>query len=343
MSDAIQSVLLQRHGGLNQLQFAERPAPTTLADDAIQVQVAYCGVNFADILTRLGLYAGTPPTPFVPGLEISGRIEQVGSAVTQFRPGQSVAALLNQGGYASRVQLPASQAIPVPDGIALDAAAALPVNYLTAWFMLFSQANLQPGEQVLVHAAGGGVGLAVLQLCLWHQATVIGTASASKHKRLYEAGITHCIDYRSQDFEKAVMAFTGNKGVDVGLDAVGGASYRKSYRCLAPMGRLIAFGASSFTGGDRRNWLAILKGLLNTPRFNPLRMISESKLVAGFHLAHMVHYPDKMAHAWENLCALTAAGQVEPVIDSIFPLEDADKAHAYLQARRNFGKVLLRP
>jgi len=336
-----QAVQLKRHGAPEQLQIVNIPVPENLVPDEVRIKVAFCGVNFADILTRLGIYPGTPSPPFVPGLEISGRVEAVGENVPDLTVGQPVAAFLNQGGYTSLVQVKADTVLPLPDGISLDTAAVLPINYLTAWYMLMSQANIQPGETVLVHAAAGGVGLAALQICRWRNVRVVGTASSAKHERLYDSGITHCIDYRTQDFESEVMKFTQGRGVDVVLDAVGSSSFKKSYRCLAPLGRLIVFGSSSFVTSSRRNLLSIFSGLLNTPRFNPLRMIGDSRVVGGFHLGRLGEQPEKLKEAWSSVCGLMDEGHLDPVIDTIYPLAKAADAHHLLQSRQNYGKVLL--
>ena len=338
-----QAIQLKRHGTPEQLQLSNIPVPGNLAPDEVRIKVAFCGVNFADILTRLGIYPGTPSPPFVPGLEISGFVEAVGENVTGITAGQPVAALLNQGGYAGLVQVKADTVLPIPNEISIDKAAVLPINYLTAWYMLMFQANIQPEETVLVHAAAGGVGLAVLQICRWRNVRVIGTASAAKHERLYDLGFTHCIDYRTQDFESEIMKFTQGRGVDVVLDAVGSSSFKKSYRCLAPLGRLIVFGASSFVTSSRRNLLSILSGVLNTPRYNPLRLMGDSRVVGGFHLGRLCEQPEKLKQAWASVCELMAEGHLDPVIDTIYPLAEAAEAHYRLQSRKNFGKILLQP
>src|SRR5207302_9347120 len=136
------------------------------------------------------------------------------------------------GGYSDVVVVPARQLARIPDGLPFDKAAAIPVNYLTAWLMLVWLGNVRAGDRVLVHAAAGGVGQAALQICRWRGATVIGTASAAKHARLASQGVAHCIDYTRQDFETEVHRITGGAGVDIVLDAVGGRSFAKSYRCL---------------------------------------------------------------------------------------------------------------
>ena len=217
------------------------------------------------------------------------------------------------------------------------------MNYLTAWLMLVHLGNVHRGERVLVHAAAGGVGVAAVQICRWKGAEIIGTASASKHERLRQMGVAHCIDYRSQDFEDEVMAYTKGEGVEIALDAAGGDSFAKSYRCLAHLGRLFMFGASSLAPGSRFNLLAAVGGLLRMPRFKPVPLMNENRGVHGVNLGHLWHRAEQMGAMLDEILGLVATGVLDPVVDQIFPFARAGEAHAYLQSRRSFGKVLLVP
>ena len=175
-----------------ELRQASDPEP---GPGQIRVRVAAAGVNFADILARMGLYPDAPPLPAVVGYEVAGTVDAVGAGVGDVAPGSRVAALVHFGGYSDTMLVPAAQAIPLPADLSFEKAAAIPVNYVTAWIMLVHLANVQAGQRVLVHAAAGGVGQAALQICRWRGAEVIGTASASKHERLRAAGVAHAIDY----------------------------------------------------------------------------------------------------------------------------------------------------
>ncbi len=338
----MRQVWITRRGGPEVLEVRDAPDPEPGAGE-VRVRVAAAGINFADILARMGLYPDAPKLPAVVGYEVAGTVDRVGEGVTGVREGDRVSTLTRFGGYSSAVVVPAAQAIPLPDDLSFEKAAAIPVNYLTAWIMLVHLGCVRPGDRVLVHAAAGGVGLAALQICRSRGAEVIGTASASKHERLREMGVAHCIDYRTQDFEAEVKRFTGGRGVDIALDAVGGDSFRKSYRSLAPLGRLYVFGVSGFATGERRNVLAALREVMRTPRFHPFPLMNGNRGVHGVNLGHLWKRTDLLAAMLGEIMAKVADGTFDPVVDRVFPFERAGIAHSYIQGRGNFGKVLLAP
>ncbi|MGH9804112.1 MAG: zinc-binding dehydrogenase [Candidatus Acidiferrales bacterium] len=338
----MKSIVVTRYGAPDVLELQERPDPAPAAGE-VMVLVHAAGINFADILMRLGYYMGVPKPPFTLGLEAAGVVETVGGGVAQPRAGDRVAVLRPGGCYAERVVVPAAQAIPLPAAMSFEEAAALPVNYLTVYQALRHMATLRPGERLLIHAAAGGVGLAAIQLAKLVGAEIFGTASASKHDFLRQQGVHHCIDYRTQDFEEAVRGLTSGEGVDVILDAVGGASYRKSYRLLRQGGRLICFGMSSAVVGKGRS-LRALKEWWNAPSFNPLDMIGKNRIVLGLHLGPMAKAHPELIFAWtQELFRLYAEGKIKPHIGATFALGEAAAAHHYIHERRNVGKVLLIP
>jgi NADPH:quinone reductase-like Zn-dependent oxidoreductase len=209
--------------------------------------------------------------------------------------------------------------------------------------MLVRLGSLRSGERVLVHACAGGVGTAAVQICRHFGAEVIGTASSGKHERLREMGVTHCIDYRSEDFEAEVRRIGDGRGVDIALDAVGGESFRKSYRCLSSLGRLFVFGVSSFAPGSRRSLIAALRGMWRTPSFKPLSLMDRNRGVFGVNLGHLWDRGAELRGMLEEILVLVADGAFAPVIDRRFQFNEAAEAHRYIQDRRNFGKVLLVP
>jgi NADPH:quinone reductase-like Zn-dependent oxidoreductase len=172
---------------------------------------------------------------------------------------------------------------------------------------------------------------------------VIGTASASKHARLKELGVAHCIDYRTQDFLAEVKRITGGRGVDIALDAVGGSSFRKSYKALAPLGRLFVFGASAMATGKKLNVLAAARGVLAMPAFRPIPLMNANRGVHGVNLGHLWHLPDRLQGMMREIVARVADRTFALVVDRTFPFAQAGEAHTYMQDRRNFGKVLLTP
>ena len=329
------------------LELREAPDPTPRPGE-LRIRVAASGVNFADILGRLGLYPDLPPMPVVPGYEVAGEVDAVGDEVEASWIGRDVLTLTRFGGYSDVVCVPAKHAFERPPQLTLHEAAALPVNYLTAFQLIHVMGSLNAAETVLVHSAGGGVGIAATQLALRHGARVIGTASARKHEFLRSHGVEHCIDYTREDFELRVLELTDGRGVELVLDAVGGASFKKSYRALAPSGRLGMFGLSAAATGKSRSLLSVVRALAATPwlQFLPLRLIDVNKGVFGVNMGHMWGEADRVAGWMRTLLewvADDAKPGLRPVVDETFAFDKAAEAHHYIQDRRNIGKVLLVP
>ncbi|MBI4566466.1 MAG: zinc-binding dehydrogenase [Planctomycetes bacterium] len=338
----MRQVWITRHGEPEVLQVRESPDPTAGAG-TVRVRVKAAGINFADILARLGLYPDAPKPPAVVGYEVSGVIDQVGPEARRFREGDRVIGVCRFGGYSDTVVLPETAVFPLPPKMSFSEGAAIPVNYLTVYQMLFVMGSIKSGERVLVHSAAGGVGLAAIDLCRIAGAEVIGTASTPKHERLRERGVSHVVDSRVEDFESAVMRITEGKGVHIILDPIGGKSWAKGLRCLAPTGRLVTFGFSSAVTGKRRSVFALVKRLAQVPwlKFNPLTLMNENKAIVGVNLGHMWHMQDEMRRWGEQILGWYEEGRMHPTVDKEFRFEEAPKAHHYIQDRMNFGKVLL--
>jgi NADPH:quinone reductase-like Zn-dependent oxidoreductase len=338
----MRQVWITRRGGFEVLEERSAADPEP-APGEVAIRVRAAGVNFADILARMGLYLDAPPLPAVVGYEVAGEVARVGAEVGELAVGERVLALTRFGGYSDLVCVPAVQCARLPERLGFAESAAVPVNYLTAWIMLVHLGNVHRGERVLVHNVAGGVGLAALQICRWRGAEVIGTASAGKHERLRALGVAHCIDYRAQDFELEVKRLTAGEGVAIVLDAVGGASFRKSYRCLEHLGRLYLYGVSSFAPGERRSLARAALGMLSMPSFKPVPLMNENRGVHGVNLGHLWQRPALLREMLREIMALVEGGALAPTVDARFPLARAGEAHAYIQARRNFGKVVLEP
>jgi synaptic vesicle membrane protein VAT-1 len=231
-----------------------------------------------------------------------------------------------------------------PSNMSAEEGASIPVNYMTAWQLIVVMGGLKAQETVLIHSAGGGVGIAATQLAKHIGATVIGTASAAKHEELRALGVDHLIDYRTEDFEERARQITGGRGVELILDAVGGDSLKKGYRLLAPTGRIGAFGASS-AAGKGAGYLGMVSMLANTPwvQFNPLSLMNANKGVFGVNLAHIWGGFDR-ARPWiDQLMGLWDSGAIKPKIARVFRFDEAAAAHHFIQDRKNIGKVLLAP
>jgi NADPH:quinone reductase-like Zn-dependent oxidoreductase len=336
----MRQAVISRHGPPEVFDVRESPDPSP-GEGEVRIRVRAAGINFADVLARLGLYPDAPNPPCVVGYEVAGRIDAIGRAVTGFHGGDRVLALTRFGGYSDVVTVPAGQVFRFPDALSDAEAAAVPVNYLTAAIALYRMAALAPGETVLIQNAGGGVGIAAIQLARLRRATVLGTASSGKHAALRSFGVEHPIDYRSGDVAQAVREITKGRGVDVILDPIGGRSFLASYRMLAPLGRLIMYGLSAAAPGERRSWLRVLRAWFATPRFDPLSLINRNRGVFGLHVGHLWDQRSRLAPLMDMLLSELRAGRLAPVVARTFPLERAADAHRYLQSRQNIGKVVL--
>jgi NADPH:quinone reductase-like Zn-dependent oxidoreductase len=336
----MRQVAITKHGPPEVLQAAEAPDPVPRAGE-VRIAVAASGVNFADIMARLGLYPDAPPPPVVVGYEVAGAIDALGSADVPFHIGDRVFAFTRFGGYASSVVVPAASVFRTPATLTDVEAAAVPVNYLTAFIALYKCANVEAGETVLIHGAGGGVGVAATQLAKRRGAIVIGTASAMKLTAIRGLGVDHALDHQNDDVPRAVRELTAGRGADVVLDSIGGRSFRISYGLLAPLGRLVMFGASSIASGERRRLWSIVQTLITMPTFKPLSLLNRNRGVFGLNLLHLVEDGGKMRAGMDQLIAELTAGTIHPVVARTFPLDRAGDAHRYMQSRANIGKVIL--
>ena len=336
----VQQVIITRHGGPEVLHIREAAEPQLKSGDVL-IDVQFSGINFADLLMRMGLYPSAPKPPFTPGYEVSGVITKVGSTENDELLGKSVAALTKFGGYSSKVVVKKDRLIALPDGIDMAQAAAMPVVYLTSYVMLSLQAHLQKDEWVLIHNIGGGVGLAAVELSRMIGANIIGTASVGKHDRLREKGIHHLIDYNTEDFVARVKEITEGKGVDVIIDPIGGGHLKKRYKALGSFGRLVVFGFSKAASGPRRKVLHLLKEYIKTPKFSPIKLMGHNKGVFGCHLGMVMDRQELLQECMQKLMSYFQSGDINPHVDRVFPLNRVTDAHQYIMDRRNFGKVLL--
>jgi NADPH:quinone reductase-like Zn-dependent oxidoreductase len=366
----MKAMVVTKYGAPEVLEYREWPEPV-LKPGEVLIRVAAIGINFADILGRMGYYGATPKAPFVPGLEVSGVVEEIAIGdqrpvaslesrepraarpessasgfefpVSNFQKGDRVAALTMFRGYAEKVAVPASQVFRVPEPVTLEEAAAMPVNYLTAYHSMFHMGNLQPGDRILIHGAAGGVGVAAVQLAKARKLVIFGTASTPKQDYLRQIGVDYPIDYTKQDFEKEVRRIAPD-GIELAFDAVGGESFTKSRRCLGPCGRLVVYGFSVAVGasGKRDLWRGA-KALLKTQRYHPLKLIDQNLAVIGVHIGRMRGREALLRREMEEIFRMYQAGEVKPVIGKTFPLREAAAAHRYIHDRKNIGKVLLIP
>ena len=338
----MRQVVTTKNGGVEVLQVQEAPDPRPAKDEVV-VQVKAAGLNFADILARQGLYPDGPAKPCVMGYEVAGVIESVGEGVDSAIVGTPVVAMTRFKGQAEKVVVQEKQLFEKPDSLTFEQAAAIPVNYLTAYALLIAMGGLRKGEAVLIHNAGGGVGLAALDIAKHIGATTYGTASPGKHEFLRQRGLDHPIDYRNQDWLPVLLQLTGGRGVELVIDPIGGAHWKKSYAALRITGRLGMFGVSSASATGLKGKLKLLKAAAQMPRFHPIGLLNKNRGVFGLNLGHMWHEPEKVAEWVVAIMQGISEGWIRPYVDKAFKFEQAGEAHQYMESRKNTGKVVLVP
>ncbi len=323
----MRAVVITEPGPADVLRWSDVPDPT-ISDDEVLVQVAASAVNRADLLQRQGFYDPPPGASRYPGLECSGTIVALGDSVTGWSVGDRCLALLSGGGYAELVAVPAGQLLPVPDGMDLVTAAALPEVTCTVWSNLFLTARLRAGEVLLVHGGGSGIGTMAIQVAVAAGARVAVTAgSAAKLSPCRELGAEITIDYHEQDFVSVLRAATDGHGADVVLDNMGAAYLARNVDVLAPDGRIVVIGLQ---GGRRAELdlgkLLTLRGSVTATSLRQRPAAQKAQICAG-----------TVAHVWP----LLASGAVRPVVDRVLPMPDAAAAHRVLEESSHVGKVLL--
>ena len=310
-------------------------------EDEVRIKVAYAGINFADLLMRLGFYRPLPPLPFTPGYELSGVVDALGKGVSHLKIGQRVVAAMRTGGQASFVNAPKDRVIPLPDGFSLQKAASTPVTYMTAHHMLHHLGHLRPDDKVLIHGGAGGVGTAALQLCKWAGVSKVWATSSKKKHSIIEAYGARAIDRHNEDFLAIIKAETDGKGVDHVLDPIGGDNLRRSLSCLAEGGRLYTYGMSAVAPSQKRSPLKALFAWRKTPKFDALRLMSRNRGVFGVHMGTWSNEA-VMQEQLDRIVEGIQSGHLDPVVDRVFDAEDVREAHQYIHDAKNIGKVLLR-
>ncbi len=314
-------------GGPEKLVPNRRPVPRP-APGEVLIKVAAAGVNRPDCLQRQGGYPPPPGASDIPGLEVAGTIAALGEGVEDWMIGDEICALLTGGGYAEYCTAPAPQCLPIPAGLTLQQAAALPETFFTVWSNVFDRARLQPGETLLVHGGTSGIGTTAIQLAKALGSRVFVTVGgAEKMQPCLDLGAERAIDYREEDFVQAVKELTRNRGVDVILDMVGGDYTQRNLSALAVEGRLV--------------FIAFLRGAKVELNLAPVMM--KRLTVTGSTLrARPVEHKAPIARSLQHIVwPLLASGVVRPVIDRIFPLSEAAAAHALMESNRHIGKLLL--
>ena len=324
----MQVVDVPQPGGPEALVLAERPVPEAGRGEVL-IKVAAAGLNRADTLQRRGFYPSPAGAPSYPGLEVSGTIVELGADVTEFKVGDSVCALLAGGGYAEYCRVDAGQVLPVPGSLDMIQAAALPEAMFTVWSNVFVFGRLQQGETLLVHGGSSGIGVTAIQLAAVRGHTVFATAGSADKCRFCESlGARRAIDYRTADFVAEVSKETAGRGVDVVLDMVGGSYVARNLQVLAAEGRLVMIATQ---GGA--------KGEIDVMRIMQQRLFITGSTLRPRSAEFKRSIRDQLLqHVWP----LLAAGRIVPVVDSVFSLAEAGKAHARMEGGEHKGKIILR-
>jgi NADPH2:quinone reductase len=322
----MKAVIVTRTGGPEVLEVQDRPVPEP-GPGELRVAVGAAGVNFIDTYQRSGVYP--VPLPLILGGEGSGTVEAAGPGVTEFSPGDRVAWSAAPGSYAEKVLVDAERAVPVPDGVTAEQAAAVMLQGMTAHYLSHSTYPVRPGDVALVHAAAGGVGLLLTQLVVRRGGRVIGTVSTeAKEKLAREAGAADVIRYTETDFAPVARELTGGRGVDVVYDGVGRTTFDGSLASLRIRGMMVLFGGSSG----------------QVPPFDIQRLNSSGSLfLTRPHLMHYVLTRAELLERAGDVLGLVARGELSVRIGGTYPLAEARTAHEDLESRRTTGKLLLIP
>jgi synaptic vesicle membrane protein VAT-1 len=336
-------VIFRKFGEADVLEIDDVPARTPGAGE-IAVDVAFSGINYADVLARRGFYKWAPPLPTCVGFESSGTVSAVGPGVTSHVIGDRIAAVSRFGAYAEQVIVEAKRAWKIPTGMSLEDAAAIPAVYITAWQSLCEVARVRRGDAVLIQAVAGGVGLAALQICKHLGVTTYGTASSDdKLTFAREHGLDHAINYARDDFEKEIARLTGDRGVEFVLDSLGGEGLRKGYRCLSRGGLVVTIGAAG-VAPPHRDPVSFLKAgveLVKGGVFHPFQLIEHNRGIAGVQVLLLWDDLPRLDRAMAEIFQWYAEGAIKPHIDRIVTMEQAAEAHRALESRGTRGKLLI--
>ncbi|HEX9398440.1 MAG TPA: NAD(P)H-quinone oxidoreductase [Burkholderiales bacterium] len=323
----MKAIEISKPGGPEVLLAADRPKPAPKPHE-ILIKVAAAGVNRPDVLQRMGNYAVPPDASDLPGLEVAGEVVALGSTVNTFRVGEQVCALVHGGGYAEYCVAPAVQALPVPKGLSLVEAASLPETFFTVWANVYDRGRLAPGESLLVQGGSSGIGVSAIQMAAATGNRVFATAgSDEKVAACLRLGATGAFNYKTQDFEKEILAATAGKGVNVILDMVGGDYVPRELKCIADDGRLV--------------FIAYLRG--PKTEFSIDAVMRRRLTITGSTLRpRTVEFKGAVAKSLrEKIWPHLEAGRIKPEIFKTFPLEQASEAHRLMESSQHIGKLVL--
>lgn len=332
-------VLTQYGPAATAFQLQEKP-DLQPAEGQVIVEVEAFGLNYADVSARRGTYKDAPPIPTVIGYEAAGKIISLGKGVTGLQVGQRVASFCRFGGYATQIAAPATGVVPIPDGMDIGVALALTVQYSTAWYCAQYATQILPGDHVLIQAAAGGVGTALVQIAKHRGAIVYGTAgSESKLEYLRSLGVDHPINYTKDDFTTKIRSIRGEKGVDIVYDSLGGKAFKQGFQLLGPGGRIVGLGTASREGKGIFSDIGTLFGF---GRYWGAFLLLESRAVIGCNMLRIAdHRPQVLKMCLEASVTGAHEGYLKPTVSKVFSYTQLAEANEYIEQRKSIGKVIV--
>lgn len=340
----MRAVVLTGFGGFKNVKILKKPEPSPQAGEVL-IRVKACGLNFQDLMVRLGAIDSPPKTPTILGFECAGEIEAVGEEVEGFKVGDRVVALPEFRAWSELVAVPTKYVYHIPEEMTFQDAAAIVMNYLVAYILIFDLVSLREGKSMLLHSVGGGVGQAIVQLVRTvPNVTIFGVCSKSKHEALAATGlIDHLID--RADYVNEVRKIT-TEGVDIVMDCLCGEECNRGYGLLKPMGKYILYGSSNVVTGETKSFFSVARSWWQVDKVSPIKLFDENKSLGGFNLRHLLYQQDGSEYVRstvDKIFGLWKEGKVKPVVDSAWALEDVAEAMQKMHDRKNIGKLVLDP
>lgn len=332
--------MLRRSGGPDILRLEDLPEPEA-APGQVVVRVERIGINYAEVLSRKGLYSWSPRRPYVPGMEATGIVEAVGEGVDAERVGERVMCGMQHGAYAERVAVPGNRALPALAHLTPEENAAFAVNFMTAWVALVEMARIRSDDRVAVSAAAGGVGTAAVMIAAATGCDVTALAGADEKLRTAEAlGAARGVNYRTDDFEHRLTDALGDQGFDVVLELVGGRVFRACMESLSPFGRLVVAGYASL---DYTLWnpLSWWRAWRDAPRMDVSSAAEASVGVLATHIGYLLPDEDRLQRVWTGLTDFATEHELRPVVGATYPFDELPEAHRFMESRRSVGKILV--
>lgn len=341
----MRAIVLTGFGGYKGVKILKKPEPQLQAGEVL-IRVKACGLNFQDLMVRLGAIDSPPKTPCIMGFECAGEIEAIGEEVENLKVGDRVVALPEFRAWAELVAVSEKYVYKIPEAMSYSDAAAILMNYLVAYVLVHELAALQPGKSILLHSSGGGVGQAIAQLCRnIDNVTVFGTASKNKQEALKANGLIDHLLERGSDYCNEVRKVC-TEGVDVVFDCLCGEECNKGYNLLKPMGKYILYGSSNVVTGETKSFFSLARSWWQVDKVSPIKLFDENKTLAGFNLRHLLYQQsgaDYVRNIVERVFKLWSDGKIKPAIDSTWAFEDVAEAMQKMHDRKNIGKLILDP